>query len=107
MGLYEVQAGSRHLKLWIDDDANCSHTNDIRDVTPSADGCEECLQLGDEWFHLRICQKCGHVGCCDESKNTHATKHHRATGHPIVQSFEPEEEWMYCYPDDAFMEPVT
>lgn len=105
MGIYEIQTASRHLKLWSDDDG-CSHTNDIVDVTPSADGCGECLQLGDEWVHLRICQSCGHVGCCDQSKNTHATKHHHATGHPIVQSFEAEEDWMYCYTDDAFLEPV-
>lgn len=105
MAIYEVQTASRHLKLWSDD-ADCSHTDEIRDVDPSANGCEECLQLGDDWFHLRICQSCGHVGCCDQSKNTHATKHHHATAHPIVQSFEPDEEWMYCYPDDAFMEPM-
>lgn len=83
---------------------NCSHLDQINDVTPSAQGCEECLKLGDRWVHLRICKICGHVGCCDNSKNKHATKHHHATGHPIIQSFEPGETWLYCYPDELMFE---
>jgi uncharacterized UBP type Zn finger protein len=82
----------------------CSHLDQMKDVEPSAPGCEECLQIGDEWFHLRICLTCGHVGCCDQSKNKHATKHHHATAHPIIRSFEPGETWIYCYPDDLFMQ---
>ncbi len=66
----------------------CTHLDQIRDVTPSADGCEECLQMGDTWVHLRECLICGHVGCCDSSKNKHATKHSHATDHPLVRSFE-------------------
>lgn len=82
----------------------CQHIKEIHDVIPSAQGCEECLKMGSSWVHLRICKTCGHVGCCDSSPNRHATKHFRATGHPIVQSFEPGENWMYCYVDDEFIE---
>ena len=80
--------------------AACTHLDTIRDVAPSDDGCHECLQTGDRWVHLRLCQACGHVGCCDSSPNRHATAHHRATAHPLVRSFEPGEDWFYCYPDD-------
>lgn len=83
---------------------NCPHLNQVRDVTPSADGCEDCLKTGDEWVHLRLCMICGHVGCCDNSKNKHATKHFHSTGHPVIKSFEPNEEWGYCYDDDLFFE---
>jgi uncharacterized UBP type Zn finger protein len=67
-------------------------------------GCEECLASGDAWFHLRLCLACGHVGCCDQSKNRHATKHFRATQHPVIRSFEKGEHWRYCYADDLFLE---
>lgn len=77
----------------------CQHVSDIGPVTPSADGCEDCLKTGDPWVHLRLCMTCGHVGCCDSSKNKHATKHHHATGHPIIKSFEPGEDWLWCYVD--------
>ena len=80
-------------------DATCAHLGEIRDVTPSANGCEECLQMGDQWVHLRLCMVCGHVGCCDSSKNKHATRHFHSTGHPIIQSFEPGEDWFWCYVD--------
>ncbi len=78
---------------------DCSHLDQIREVTPSANGCEECLQTGDTWVHLRICMICGHVGCCNDSKNKHATRHYHQTGHPIIKSFEPGENWMWCYVD--------
>jgi uncharacterized UBP type Zn finger protein len=87
------------------DDAPCSHLDTIRDVTPSAAGCEECLKTGDSWVHLRLCLACGHVGCCDNSPNRHATKHYRATGHPIIQSFEKGEDWIWCYEDKVYLEP--
>jgi uncharacterized UBP type Zn finger protein len=83
---------------------NCEHIKEIRNVTPSADGCEDCLKIGGRWVHLRMCESCGHVGCCDQSPNRHATKHFHATQHPIVKSIEPGEEWGYCYPDDVFYE---
>jgi uncharacterized UBP type Zn finger protein len=82
----------------------CAHLDTIRDVVPSADGCEDCLRIGGEWVHLRTCMSCGHVGCCDNSPNRHATAHNRETGHPIIRSAEPGEEWGYCYPDDLYME---
>lgn len=81
----------------------CTHQDQIRPVTPSAVGCEECLQLGDRWVHLRICLTCGHVGCCDSSKNRHATAHFHETGHPIIQSFEPNENWRWCYIDKTML----
>jgi Zn-finger in ubiquitin-hydrolases and other protein len=81
----------------------CTHLSHIHDVSPSADGCEECLRAGDTWVHLRICLECGHVGCCDDSKNTHATKHFLAKHHPSIQSFEPGEEWRWCYVDEILI----
>lgn len=81
----------------------CTHAELIQEVTPSAEGCEECLQLGDTWVHLRICLICGHVGCCENSKNQHASRHHDATGHPLIQSFEPGESWVWCYVDRTFL----
>ena len=83
--------------------ANCKHLKQIQDVTPSAQGCEECLKTGDEWVHLRLCMICGHVGCCDSSKNKHASKHFKATGHPIIQVFGSDEGWMWCYVDNDFV----
>lgn len=83
--------------------ARCTHTDQIRDVQPSAQGCEDCLRIGDSWVHLRECLSCGHVGCCDSSKNRHATAHFHDTQHPIVASFEPEEDWRYCYVDDTLV----
>jgi uncharacterized UBP type Zn finger protein len=81
----------------------CSHVSLIQEVTPSAEGCEECLQLGHSWVHLRLCLTCGHVGCCDNSKNKHATAHFHETGHPIIESFEPGETWRWCYVDKMLL----
>jgi hypothetical protein len=81
----------------------CTHTGDIHDVVPSADGCEDCLKIGARWVHLRLCLTCGHVGCCDSSPNRHATKHWSTIHHPIVQSFEPGEDWRWCYADQVFL----
>jgi uncharacterized UBP type Zn finger protein len=67
--------------------------------------CEECLKMGDSWVHLRLCRECGHVGCCDSSKNKHATKHFHASKHPIMQSIEPGENWMWCFVDQVELEP--
>lgn len=79
----------------------CSHLDQVADVMPSGDGCVECLESGDGWVHLRLCMTCGHVGCCDESPNRHAAAHHRSSGHPIIQSYEPDEDWWWCYPDEV------
>ena len=81
----------------------CEHLGQIRTVTPGATGCQECLATGEQWVHLRLCLICGHVGCCDSSRNKHATKHFHATGHPIIQSFEPGEDWRWCYIDEAIV----
>ena len=79
---------------------NCTHLDHIKDVQPSAQGCEDCLKSGDEWVHLRMCLECGHTGCCDSSKNRHATKHYQATGHPIMRSIQPGEDWKWCFADE-------
>ncbi len=77
----------------------CTHRDQIREVTASAQGCEECLKMGHTWVHLRLCMTCGKVACCDDSKNKHARKHFHASGHPIIKSLEPDEDWMWCYAD--------
>ena len=83
----------------------CTHADQIKDVTPGSQGCEECLRLGDRWVHLRMCLSCGHVGCCDNSKNKHATRHFQGTGHPVMRSIEPGEDWLWCYVDQVMLEP--
>ncbi|HEX7104055.1 MAG TPA: UBP-type zinc finger domain-containing protein [Nitrolancea sp.] len=82
----------------------CEHVDQIQEVTPSGDGCKECLEMGDSWVHLRVCMICGHVGCCDSSKNKHATKHYHETEHAIMKSFEPDEEWGWCYIDELMLD---
>ncbi len=67
-------------------------------LTP--DGCQECLESGGQWVHLRVCLRCGHVGCCDSSPGTHATKHFTGTRHPVMRSYEPGEDWWWCYVDE-------
>ncbi len=71
----------------------CEHFDQIRPVTPSANGCEDCMKTGDPWIGLRLCLTCGHVGCCDDSNNTHATTHFHATQHPLIRSLEPGDRW--------------
>jgi uncharacterized UBP type Zn finger protein len=77
----------------------CAHLDQVVDVVPSAEGCEDCLKTGDRWVHLRLCLSCGYVGCCDNSKNRHGTRHFKETGHPMIVSYEPGETWMWCYED--------
>lgn len=84
--------------------ASCKHTSQIHQVKANSAGCEECLKMGDRWVHLRMCLSCGHVGCCDSSKNKHATKHFHSSGHPIIRSIEPGESWRWCYADEVFLE---
>ena len=76
----------------------CGHIDQIHDVTPSGDGCKECLEMGDTWDHLRLCRICGHVGCCDSSKNRHASKHYDQSSHPIIQSFQPVRTGTGAFP---------
>jgi uncharacterized UBP type Zn finger protein len=82
----------------------CTHLNQIKFANTDIDVCEECVKLGDSWVHLRLCLSCGNVGCCDSSKNKHATKHFHASRHPIVQSLEPGETWGWCYIDEVELE---
>ena len=70
----------------------CPHVSDLSEVTPSGDGCLECLAMGATWLNLRLCMTCGHVGCCDSSPNRHATAHFHATAHPVIRSYEPGED---------------
>ena len=82
----------------------CTHLGEVTDVAPAGNGCEDCLAIGGRWVHLRVCMSCGHVGCCDSSPNKHATAHFRSTAHPIVQSYEPGEDWWWCYADRVAFE---
>jgi uncharacterized UBP type Zn finger protein len=85
----------------------CAHLDHVRTDTPRTPaGCEECLALGSRWVHLRLCLECGHVGCCDDSINKHATKHFHATTHPVMKSFERGEDWGYCYVEQLMLEPA-
>jgi uncharacterized UBP type Zn finger protein len=80
---------------------SCSHVRSIQIFDPPVEiaGCEECLKLGMRWVHLRMCQDCGHIGCCDNSEGKHATAHYGETGHPVIRSVEPGEDWSWCYED--------
>ena len=80
----------------------CDHTKAIDvNVTPTTtEGCEECLKINSQWVHLRMCMICGKVGCCDNSPNKHATKHYQEVNHKIMRSFEPGENWYWCYEDE-------
>ena len=82
--------------------ASCTHLDQVELLTlpEHIAGCEECLATGMQWVHLRMCQTCGHIGCCDNSPGRHATAHHGSTGHPIIRSAEPNEDWSFCYEDD-------
>ena len=82
----------------------CNHILEVHDEQPKRRECEDCVKTGDHWVHLRICLSCGHVGCCDSSKNRHATKHYHATTHPIVRSIEPGENWGWCYEDEVSLD---
>lgn len=81
----------------------CSHLDSIQTIARSTQGCEECFAQGDSWVHLRQCLVCGHVGCCDSSKNKHATRHFQSTEHPLIQSVEPGENWRWCYVDQTYV----
>ena len=86
-------------------ESTCTHIDAIESLkTPRAHVCEECVKTGSRWVHLRTCQTCGVTLCCDSSPNKHASKHARATSHPVIASAEPGERWLYCFPDDAFAE---
>jgi len=85
--------------------AACAHIANVKEVVgPKRHECEECVKIRSSWVHLRTCQTCGVTLCCDSSPNRHASKHARATTHPVIASAETGEQWLYCYPDDAFAE---
>lgn len=81
----------------------CNHSSDIREVTPSALGCEDCLKTGSRWVHLRLCRTCGHVGCCESSPNKHALAHYHSADHPVIEGYDPPDGWGWCYPDETFV----
>jgi hypothetical protein len=83
----------------------CTHLDTVRltELPESVDGCEDCLRMGGQWLHLRICLECGHVGCCDDSPNKHASAHAHTDEHPIIRSIEPGEDWSWCYIDEVMM----
>jgi len=81
----------------------CLHADDLAMTEPPdpVAGCEDCLAVGGTWLHLRMCRTCGHVACCDDSPARHATAHHEATGHPVIRSVEPGEDWSWCFVDEV------
>jgi len=86
-------------------EGTCSHLAAIATIKhPKRQECEECVRIGSDWVHLRTCQECGVTLCCDSSPNRHASKHVRASGHPVIASAQPNERWLYCYADEAFAE---
>ena len=82
----------------------CSHLDQVHVTSAGVAGCQDCLAVGDTWEHLRLCVVCGRVGCCDDSKNQHATRHYQASGHPLIRSYEPGEDWWWCYQDQVAFE---
>ena len=94
--------------LWTGsaEEVPCAHVDQIQKVTPSDTSvCADCVELGDTWLHLRICLTCGYVGCCDMAKNHHMLTHFKETGHPLIQSFQPMEDWIWCYEDETVLAP--
>ncbi len=83
--------------------SECRHMDQIKITTTREHVCGECVKTGDSWVHLRLCLSCGHVGCCDSSKNKHATRHFRQSGHPLIRSIEPGEGWTWCYLDERMV----
>ena len=81
----------------------CTHHDQIKEVKPSTEGCEDCLKTGDTWVELRMCTECGHVGCCNSSKNKHASKHYLVTAHPVMKSLTPGEEFTWCFVDEVYV----
>ena len=96
------RAAVEHHALTMADDYSIDPT-----IPPSGTGCVECLATENGWwFHLRRCVQCGHIGCCDQSPSQHGSKHAEAEHHPIIRSFEPGEDWGWCYADQLMLEPA-
>jgi uncharacterized UBP type Zn finger protein len=85
--------------------AECTHLDQVEylELPDEIAGCKECLEQGMQWVHLRMCQSCGHIGCCDNSVGKHATAHYEETKHPIIRSAQPGEDWSWCYPDELML----
>jgi uncharacterized UBP type Zn finger protein len=81
--------------------SSCDHLGQIQVTSTKTHVCEDCVKTGDRWVHLRMCLECGHVGCCDSSKNKHATRHFHESKHPLIRSVEPGEQWVWCYVDET------
>jgi ubiquitin-hydrolase Zn-finger-containing protein len=83
--------------------ATCEHLDQVEILEPQGEiaGCEECLKIGSTWVHLRMCQICGKIGCCDSSPNRHASLHAREDDHPVLRSVEPGENWSWCVIDEV------
>jgi K+:H+ antiporter len=100
----EVTTPSERIRYEFIDAGACQHLDTIDAVSQSA-ACEDCLQIGSSWVHLRICLTCGHVGCCDDSPNRHAWAHHARSGHPLIRSIEEGETWGWCFEDRILLRP--
>jgi len=86
-------------------DTSCTYIDQVNPmILGNTKGCEECEKIDSSWVQLRLCLTCGHIGCCDSSPNKHGTKHFKETGHPVIKSYEPEENWKWCFVDGLFME---
>ncbi|MAL18462.1 MAG: hypothetical protein CL670_03310 [Balneola sp.] len=83
----------------------CTHKDSITVTSTSIDVCQDCVEQGDSWVHIRMCMSCGYVGCCDSSKNKHARAHFEESNHPIIRSIEPGEDWRWCYIDELYFRP--
>ena len=84
----------------------CEHVSEIRQVTPTSKGCEDCLALGASWTELRVCLTCGHVGCCEDSEHAHALQHFNSTGHPLIAPLADSEAWIWCYLHRRYVDPM-
>jgi uncharacterized UBP type Zn finger protein len=88
----------------MSNDNICSHIQEVNEnIQGNTKGCEECEKSGSDWVHLRLCLSCGHVGCCDSSPNKHATKHFHKVNHPVIKSYEPGENWEWCFVDNIML----
>jgi uncharacterized UBP type Zn finger protein len=96
---------NKAFEAGILDPKECLHLSQVKEVVPSSDGCEDCLKIGDSWVNLRLCLTCGKVGCCDNSKNKHASGHFHDSGHPMIVSYEEGENWLWCYVDKVGFDP--
>lgn len=85
-------------------DPVCTHLDrvEVTELPAQIAGCVECLKTGDRWVHLRMCQTCGTIGCCDSSPNRHARRHAAESGHPVIRSAEPGEDWSWCFLDEVY-----